>query len=161
MPMLVCVKCKRQLRIEKNGVDSVEFIPIHSTKTKKFIGYEIYRVWSSDKWKCPECDFEILAGFPHSPWAVNGVMIKTISRDHEGKRVESEIEFSQVIARCVLRNVYECFTDWGHKDEKSLQEVIKDNKGHIQIILNERSEEDVSGTNTEGSGPGRGGEGPG
>jgi len=48
----VCVKCQVEMRPEKNGVgvlDMANFGP--------------YKIWEADKWRCPECGYEVIAGF--------------------------------------------------------------------------------------------------
>jgi len=49
----VCVRCSRDMRPEKNGVVMLEMA-----------SFGPYKLWESDKWKCPSCGFEILIGFP-------------------------------------------------------------------------------------------------
>ena len=56
MPKLVCVRCKKQLIIEKNGIIAQENAP-----------FGPYKIWETDKWKCPECEYEVLAGFGQQP----------------------------------------------------------------------------------------------
>lgn len=51
--MYICVQCGRILRIVKNGVYAEELTDITP-----------YRIWSTDKWGCPECRFEILVTAP-------------------------------------------------------------------------------------------------
>lgn len=52
---IVCVNCKLELRPTKNGVRSIE----HAT-------FGPYKVWQSDRYGCPECGYEVLAGFAHA-----------------------------------------------------------------------------------------------
>lgn len=54
----VCVKCECDLKPERNGVWCVETV-----------GQErrLYKVWHSDKWKCPSCGVEVLVGFGKNP----------------------------------------------------------------------------------------------
>ena len=54
----VCVKCGRSMKPEKNGVEALETVDRRGKP---------YRIWSSDKWRCPCCGFEILAGFAERP----------------------------------------------------------------------------------------------
>jgi acetone carboxylase gamma subunit len=58
MPKLVCVKCKVELKIERNGVKVVELFQDNLSP---------YRVWDTDKWKCPSCRYEIIASFADRP----------------------------------------------------------------------------------------------
>jgi len=57
---LVCVKCEVELRPEKNGV----VVPVMFMENTKV--YEIYR---ADKWMCPKCGYEVVAGFGKLPMA--------------------------------------------------------------------------------------------
>ncbi len=59
MPKLICVKCKIIMKVEKVGVTSQE-------NTEKD---EPYKIWSSDKFKCPNCNIEVLSGFGFNPLA--------------------------------------------------------------------------------------------
>jgi predicted RNA-binding Zn-ribbon protein involved in translation (DUF1610 family) len=58
MPKLVCVKCEVELKPETNGVRVAEMFN-HNT--------QVYKVWSADKWKCPICGVEVVAGFGNYP----------------------------------------------------------------------------------------------
>jgi hypothetical protein len=52
--MIVCVKCSRQMRPKKNGVDVVELArraPDH---------YWAYKLWEADLWECQDCGGEAL-----------------------------------------------------------------------------------------------------
>lgn len=49
----VCVKCRIDMRPEKNGVQFIEDDGNGSP----------YKLWAADKWKCPECGFQVLVGF--------------------------------------------------------------------------------------------------
>lgn len=57
MPKLVCIKCKCLFKIEKNGISAIETV-----RGKP------YEMSDADKWKCPKCGIEILAGFGAAPW---------------------------------------------------------------------------------------------
>jgi len=48
----VCVSCCREMRCEENGVIALELIEDGTP----------YRIFFSDKWKCPVCDHEVLLG---------------------------------------------------------------------------------------------------
>ena len=50
--MLVCVSCKREMVPDKNGVPAVEMA-----------SFGPYKLWQSDRWKCPKCGFKVLSGF--------------------------------------------------------------------------------------------------
>lgn len=50
----ICVPCQREYRCEKNGV----------TVEETMNGGEPYRLWQTDKWKCPGCSHEIIAATP-------------------------------------------------------------------------------------------------
>lgn len=58
MPKMVCVKCEVEFRCEKNGVKVAEMFN-HNTR--------VYKVWNTDKWKCPICRVEVIAGFGQEP----------------------------------------------------------------------------------------------
>ncbi len=57
MPKLVCIKCQCLFKIEKNGISAVEMVQGRP-----------YELSDADKWKCPGCGMEILAGFGEAPW---------------------------------------------------------------------------------------------
>jgi hypothetical protein len=60
MPKLVCCKCKVELRPDKNGVPAIELAE-----------FGPYKIWGSDRWKCPICEYTVLAGFSdesHDHW---------------------------------------------------------------------------------------------
>jgi predicted RNA-binding Zn-ribbon protein involved in translation (DUF1610 family) len=58
MPKLMCVKCEVELRPETNGVRVAEMFQRNT---------QIYKIWDADKWKCPLCGFEVIAGFADKP----------------------------------------------------------------------------------------------
>ena len=49
----VCVKCEMELSLEKTGVLVRELFQKDTM---------VYRIWSADLWKCPECGVEIIPG---------------------------------------------------------------------------------------------------
>ena len=53
MPKIICVKCEVQCQILKNGVPLIEMF---------LDPPQPYKILSSDKWQCPICKHEILAG---------------------------------------------------------------------------------------------------
>ncbi len=53
----VCVPCKCTMEPEKNGFEVVLMTP------------EPYQVFQGDKWKCPRCGHETVAGFGLHPIA--------------------------------------------------------------------------------------------
>lgn len=59
MPSPVCVSCATEMRPEKNGF---KFVTITSQS-------DPYQVWKCDKWKCPQCETEVLIGFGQKPIA--------------------------------------------------------------------------------------------
>jgi len=149
MPMLVCVKCKRQLRVEKNGVDAIEFTPIH-TKEGNFLRLEPYRIFSSDKWKCPSCDFEVLAGFPSEPWAAEWMNWKVNTKPG----VEKKIDFSGMV-QSVINNpklTHVNFTDFGREEQRTIEKLLTDK--NTLVLLKVEGEENAGGPNTENSGYG-------
>jgi len=58
VPKLVCVKCQVELKPEHNGVKVVELFQRNEA---------IYKIWDADKWRCPKCGIEIVAGFGAQP----------------------------------------------------------------------------------------------
>ena len=58
MPKMVCVTCQTELKIKKNGITCIETVGEQ---------HQPCNVIQCDKWKCPVCGIEILAGF-----ALNG-----------------------------------------------------------------------------------------
>lgn len=59
----VCVKCNVELKIETNGVAVLDFFMNNSAA---------YSLTLGDKWKCPECGFEVIAGFGDNPISFHG-----------------------------------------------------------------------------------------
>lgn len=59
---LVCVKCGRILKIDKNGVVAMELMDD---------GIEPYRIFMFDRWKCPECGVEMLKGQGQAAYVYN------------------------------------------------------------------------------------------
>ncbi len=55
----VCLPCGRFMRIEKNGV----------TVEEQTEDGEPYKLWDGDKYRCPECGYEIVSGFGREPLA--------------------------------------------------------------------------------------------
>lgn len=51
----VCVACGLTMYPEENGICAMEMKDKEKT--------EPYRIWSTDKWKCPGCGIEVLSGF--------------------------------------------------------------------------------------------------
>ena len=51
----VCVPCGLAMYPEQNGVVVLE--------TKDKAKAQPYRLWRSDKWKCPGCGYEVLSGY--------------------------------------------------------------------------------------------------
>lgn len=58
MPMMLCVKCKKELRCKKNEVIVRE--------TRGYSG-NFCALWYGDLWECPVCHFKIIAGFGANP----------------------------------------------------------------------------------------------
>ncbi len=48
----VCVSCRIEMKIERNGV-----------KWVSYANFGPYQIWDSDKWKCSSCGLEVLVGF--------------------------------------------------------------------------------------------------
>lgn len=59
MSKYVCVNCGLAMHPEENGFRATEMMDKEKTKP--------YKVWDTDKWKCPQCGIEILAGFGQNP----------------------------------------------------------------------------------------------
>lgn len=60
MPKLVCVPCQKQYIIVKTGNYVVDMF---------FDPPEPYRIQNGDRWECPKCGHQIIAGFALSPLA--------------------------------------------------------------------------------------------
>ena len=60
MPKMVCVKCEVEFKVEKNGVKVIEMMNQNK---------DMYKIWDTDKWKCPICKVEVIAGFGGMPLA--------------------------------------------------------------------------------------------
>ena len=57
----VCVECKVDMKIEKNGVP---FIEGSDDGTHR-------RIWDTDRWGCPSCERTVLVGFGKMAYANN------------------------------------------------------------------------------------------
>lgn len=61
----VCVPCRRFFRMKKSGFYFIEGMP----KDNALPGnaepekWKPYKVWTADKWECPDCGAAILSGF--------------------------------------------------------------------------------------------------
>jgi len=81
----VCVKCERELYMEKAGVVVRELFQ-KNTMT--------YRIWSADLWKCPECGVEIIPGngFADKPYAIHyePVKMKRALKEYNAARAKGE-----------------------------------------------------------------------
>jgi DNA-directed RNA polymerase subunit RPC12/RpoP len=63
MPKPVCVSCKTEFQLKKNGVVALETIgPVGDP----------YKIWSSDLWECPRCHSQILSGYGLNPLSHRG-----------------------------------------------------------------------------------------
>ena len=58
MPKLVCVKCQVQYKIKKSGNYVVDMF---------LDPPEPYRIMNGDRWQCPGCGHEVIAGFGEMP----------------------------------------------------------------------------------------------
>jgi hypothetical protein len=54
----ICVACQIEMRPAKNG-----FV------VELMASGESYQKWSTDKWACPNCGFEVVVGFARKPLA--------------------------------------------------------------------------------------------
>lgn len=80
MPNPVCVKCQLEMRPKLNGVGLLEL----ATPNRP------YQIWSSDLFKCPRCNYEILIGYAEVP------------THHSDERFMKQIEFCKKHTRLVL-----------------------------------------------------------
>jgi len=62
IPKAVCVKCREEFRIDKNGVTLHVMV-----KGQNRHYYSI----DTDQWKCPKCGVEVLLGFAVQPYATD------------------------------------------------------------------------------------------
>lgn len=72
MPKPVCVSCRCFYRTEKNGVSIIEGMPVRNGAPRGIAGdgwWTPYKLWRGDRWKCPECQHEIVTGFGRDPVA--------------------------------------------------------------------------------------------
>ena len=58
MPKMVCVKCEVEFRVRKHGVKVFEMCNENQ---------DIYKIWNTNKWRCPKCGVEVIAGFGSMP----------------------------------------------------------------------------------------------
>jgi len=73
MPKPVCVPCRMFFRAEKTGFYFIEGMP-HGNAPPGNAAPEMwspYKIWSSDKWRCPGCGTEILSGFGREALALH------------------------------------------------------------------------------------------
>lgn len=81
----VCVKCEREMNMEKAGVIVKELFQKNSM---------IYRIWSADLWKCPVCGVEIIPGhgFADKPLAnhYEPVKMKKALREYNAARARGD-----------------------------------------------------------------------
>lgn len=54
----ICVPCKVQMKVRKNGVD-----------LELMAGSNPYQIWSGDLYECPRCSVQIVSGFGKEPVA--------------------------------------------------------------------------------------------
>lgn len=55
----VCVKCEKEMRLERSGVLVEEHMDDGSP----------YKIWAADLWECEKCHHQCLLGFGDSPIA--------------------------------------------------------------------------------------------
>ena len=81
----VCVKCERELHMEKAGVLVRELFQKNTM---------IYKIWSADLWKCPECGLEIIpaSGFADKPLAghYEPIKMKRALREYNAAKAKGE-----------------------------------------------------------------------
>ena len=61
MPKPICVPCQREYQIDTTGVPALERFKLEEDA--------IYKIWSSDRWRCPDCGHLLLYGFGSEPIA--------------------------------------------------------------------------------------------
>jgi hypothetical protein len=140
MPDMVCVKCQRKFRIEKNGVEAIEFTPTH-TKEGKFLRLQPYQIHSTDKWKCPGCGIEVLAGFGQNPWAAEWMKWKETPAPGE----ERELDFTDMLRRVITSNkiTHVNYTDFSQEDQTAIENLIEE--GKVTVILATEGESHAQG----------------
>lgn len=73
MPKPVCVPCGGFYRPEKNGIIWQENKPdgadTETLPARERQGWNPYKIWIADKWKCPGCGHEIIVGHGRGPVA--------------------------------------------------------------------------------------------
>lgn len=66
----ICVSCQRFYRIVKTGVYFVESMPKSDRVlpgTREPHRWKPYKLWSGDKWACPDCGAETIVGVGAAP----------------------------------------------------------------------------------------------
>lgn len=64
----ICVPCQRFYRPKKNGYFFLEMMPITSDAlpgTAQPEGWQPYKLWVGDLWRCEGCGHETIAGVNH------------------------------------------------------------------------------------------------
>lgn len=74
MPRPVCLRCRKFLRVKKNGVVIEEGSP------RAGGAWGPYKLWMGDLWRCPECGVEVIMGFGLKP------LSEHFRRDYEATR---------------------------------------------------------------------------
>lgn len=71
----ICVPCQRFFRPKENGVYFLEGMPLGGLipsppGTLAPERWKPYKLWSGDKWACPDCNAEIIVGVGVAPIAI-------------------------------------------------------------------------------------------
>jgi hypothetical protein len=75
MSGLVCLDCRKFLRVKKNGVVIEEGMPNGSG------GWQSYKLWHGDLYECPDCGFQLVTGFGHKPLAEHYESTYAVARE--------------------------------------------------------------------------------
>src|SRR5438477_543092 len=65
MPSPVCVPCLRFFKRLRNGITIEEGMPIRQADGSD--GWQRYKLWHADHWKCDRCGHELVIGFGNQP----------------------------------------------------------------------------------------------
>ena len=75
--MNVCVKCRVEMRVRKNGFFVEEMAE----------GDRPYKLWFADLWFCPSCGIEVVAGFAKEPYREH------FHSDYAEKRLGAKLQY--------------------------------------------------------------------
>lgn len=60
MSKIICVTCGRAMRVGTNGITVIELFGDPARP---------YKLWSADKYVCPDCNTEVVSGFADKAYA--------------------------------------------------------------------------------------------